>query len=132
MVPCLAFADDVLVFTRGSKSSLDKVMKFLDHYQTASGQVINRDKSSCILSNKATVARCSIVLKAIGFRKVSLPFTYLGIPIYKGKKQTIFFDDMMEKIKIKLASWSSNFLSYGGRITLLQSVLTAPPYTTCK
>ncbi|GAA0168096.1 hypothetical protein LIER_22896 [Lithospermum erythrorhizon] len=92
-----------------------------------SGQVVNKEKSSCILSHKVSQARVSIVLKDTGFRQGCLPFTHLGILIHKGKKQVILFDDMMEKVRLKLASWSSNFLSYGGRITLLQSVLTALP-----
>ncbi|GAA0184603.1 reverse transcriptase [Lithospermum erythrorhizon] len=103
------------------------LMQFLDHYQKVSGQLVNTEKSSCILSSKASPARCSIVLKVTGFRKGSTPFTYLGIPIYKGKKQSFLFDDLIEKIRGRLASWSSNFLSFGGRLKLLQSVLSTLP-----
>ncbi|GAA0182297.1 hypothetical protein LIER_30352 [Lithospermum erythrorhizon] len=102
-------------------------MKFLEHYQTVSGQVINKEKSSCILSHKASQARGSIVQKATGFKKGVMPFSHLGVPIYKGKRQVFLFDDRMEKVRLKLVSWSSTFLSYGGRITLLQFVLTALP-----
>ncbi|GAA0160574.1 reverse transcriptase [Lithospermum erythrorhizon] len=126
-VPALGFADDVLIFSSGTKSALSKVIDFLDHYQLVSGQMINREKSSWIISNKATPTRCSIVQKVTGFRKGAMPFTYLGIPIYKGKKQIFLFDGLIEKIREKLQSWGSNFLSFGGRIALLQSVLTTLP-----
>ncbi|GAA0164352.1 hypothetical protein LIER_20010 [Lithospermum erythrorhizon] len=126
-VPAPGFADDVLVFSSGSKRALTKVMSFLEHYQLVSGEQINREKSSWVTSNKATPARCSIIQRATSFRKGTLPFNYLGIPIFKGKKQIFLFDDLIEKIRGKLHSWSSNFLCFGGRIILLQSVLTTLP-----
>ncbi|GAA0142553.1 reverse transcriptase [Lithospermum erythrorhizon] len=127
VVPALGFANDVLIFSTGSKQALTKIMSFLDHYQSVSGQLINREKSSWITSNKAAPARCSIIQRATGFRKGTMPFKYLGVPIFKGKKQIFLFDDLIEKIRGRLHSWSSNFLSFGGRITLLQSVLTTLP-----
>ncbi|GAA0148055.1 hypothetical protein LIER_42980 [Lithospermum erythrorhizon] len=58
-VPCLAFANDWLIFCNGFKFSLDKLMAFLDHYQFVSGQIINKDKSTCIFSSKVSPARLS-------------------------------------------------------------------------
>ncbi|GAA0168908.1 reverse transcriptase [Lithospermum erythrorhizon] len=126
-VPALAFADDVLIFSNGSKAALSKIMHFLNHYQTVSGQLVSTEKSSFIMSNKAPNVRCTIVQRTTNFRRSTAPLLYLGIPIYKGKKQIFLFEDLVEKIRARLASWSSNFLSFGGRITLLQSVLTALP-----
>ncbi|GAA0157176.1 hypothetical protein LIER_38412 [Lithospermum erythrorhizon] len=126
-VPTLAFADDVLIFSNGSKAALSKVKKFLDHYQRISGQLVNTDKSTCVLSSKASRSRGAIVQKATGFKRSEAPFTYLGIPIYKGKKQCFLFDDLLEKLRGKIASWSSNLMSFGGRITVLQSVLNTIP-----
>ncbi|GAA0159945.1 hypothetical protein LIER_16613 [Lithospermum erythrorhizon] len=54
-------------------------MGFLDHYQSISGKVINKQKSSCIFLDKLTVTRANVVLKAMGFKKESLPFTYLAM-----------------------------------------------------
>ncbi|GAA0156594.1 hypothetical protein LIER_38299 [Lithospermum erythrorhizon] len=85
-VPALGFADDVLIFSSGSKKALTKIMSFLDHYQLVFGQLINREKSSWVTTNRAAPSRCSIIQRAMGFRKGSMPFKYLGIPIFKGKK----------------------------------------------
>ncbi|GAA0144869.1 reverse transcriptase [Lithospermum erythrorhizon] len=126
-VSSLAFADDVLVFANGSKMALSKVMDFLQHYQRISGQLVNMEKSTYILPNKASTSRSSIVQRATGFRRGEAPFNYLGIPIYKGKKQCFLFEDLLEKLRGKVESWSSNFLSFGGKITLLQSVLNTIP-----
>ncbi|GAA0147841.1 reverse transcriptase [Lithospermum erythrorhizon] len=126
-VPALAFADDVLIFSNGSKAALSKIMHFLDHYQTVSGQLVNTEKSSFIMSSKGPTFRGTIVQRITKFRRSVAPFSYLGIPIYKGKKQIFLFEDLVERIRARLASWSSNFLSFGGRITLSQSVLTVLP-----
>ncbi|GAA0171395.1 hypothetical protein LIER_41148 [Lithospermum erythrorhizon] len=85
-VPALAFADDVLIFSNGSKAALSKIMHFLDHYQTVSGQLVNTEKSSIIMSSKGPTVRCTIVQRTTKFRRSVAPFSYLGIPIYKGKK----------------------------------------------
>ncbi|GAA0167741.1 reverse transcriptase [Lithospermum erythrorhizon] len=127
VIPCLAFADDCIIFSNGSKSSLSKIMQLLEHYQSISGQVINTDKSSCLFSSKLSTCRANMILKSTNFRKESMPFSYLGIPIYKGRKQVFLFDDLIVKIVKAISSWEHRFLSFGGRIVLIQSVLSAFP-----
>lgn len=57
----------------------------------------------------------------------SLPITYLGIPISGRRPCKQDWRSLTEKIKGRLASWKSNYLSIGGRLTLLNSVLSAVP-----
>jgi hypothetical protein len=52
-----------------------------------------------------------------------LPFIYLGVPIFKGKPKTAYFQPLVDKIKIKLASWKASLLSYAGRCQLIKSVV---------
>ncbi|GAA0140492.1 hypothetical protein LIER_35250 [Lithospermum erythrorhizon] len=117
-VPCLAFADDCLLFCNGLKSSLDKVNGFLAHFQSVSGQVINKDKSSCILSDKLPSNRVHIILKADGFKRKTLPFQYLGIPIFKGKRQCFLFDSLLDLYWI-----ASGLLSIRGSIEIFLMVV---------
>ncbi|GAA0170509.1 reverse transcriptase [Lithospermum erythrorhizon] len=143
-IPCLAFADDCLIFYNGTKSSLSKITQLLDHYQAASGQVLNKAKSTCILSSKLTPNRrkkiqlytCfnpdNLPFNYLGIpiykgKKQVIPFNYLGIPIYKGKKQVILFDALLDRIKKTISSWEHRFLSYGGKIVLIQAVLSSLP-----
>lgn len=57
----------------------------------------------------------------------SLPITYLGIPISGGRPRKQDWDILLSKIRSRLASWKSKLLSLGGRLTLVNSVLTAIP-----
>ncbi|MGV8000516.1 hypothetical protein PJP08_29365 [Mycobacterium kansasii] len=41
LISHLFYADDTLIFTNGSKSSLKEFKKFMDSYQASSGQRIN-------------------------------------------------------------------------------------------
>ncbi|GAA0175875.1 hypothetical protein LIER_28971 [Lithospermum erythrorhizon] len=76
-------------------------MQFLDHYQTVSGQLVSIEKNSYIISNKASPpARCNIMQRTTNCRKSATPFSYLGIPIYKGKKQIFLFEDVLTALPV--------------------------------
>jgi hypothetical protein len=47
----------------------------------------------------------------------------LGVPIFKGKPKAIYFQPLVDKIKIKLASWKASLLSYPGRCKVIKSVV---------
>ncbi|GAA0145346.1 hypothetical protein LIER_05564 [Lithospermum erythrorhizon] len=72
-----------VIFSNGARSSLSKINQLLKHYQEVSGQVINKEKSTCIMSSKLTESRKKLILYYTAFKKEVLPFIYLGIPIYK-------------------------------------------------
>ncbi|XP_060186235.1 uncharacterized protein LOC132615631 [Lycium barbarum] len=51
------------------------------------------------------------------------PFTYLGVPIYYGRRMNIHYKEIIEKIQNRLSSWTGKLLSIGGRKTLIKHVL---------
>jgi len=59
----------------------------------------------------------------IGFKIGTLPFTYLGVPIFKGKPKKSYFQPIADKVKVKLAAWKSSLLSMVGRVQLIKSVI---------
>ncbi|GKU97112.1 hypothetical protein SLEP1_g10291 [Rubroshorea leprosula] len=56
-----------------------------------------------------------------------LPFLYLGLPVGGNPHHLKFWKPVVEKFQSKLATWKGKLLSFGGRITLLTSVLSALP-----
>lgn len=44
----LAYADDLILFTKGSKDGLKKIMNLFRHYEAVSGQKVNLTKSNCM------------------------------------------------------------------------------------
>ena len=50
---------------------------------------------------------------------MEVPFKYLGVPEGDNHRKKVFWNDMIAKIKSKLSSWKGNFLSFAGRVTLI-------------
>jgi ribonuclease HI len=48
---------------------------------------------------------------------------YLGVPIFRGKPKAVYFQPIVDKVKLKLASWKASLLTYAGRIQLVKSVI---------
>ncbi|MCI12202.1 putative non-LTR retroelement reverse transcriptase, partial [Trifolium medium] len=57
----------------------------------------------------------------------NIPFLYLGLPIGGDPRRLIFWEPVLARLKNKLSGWKSRFLSFGGRLVLLKSVLTSLP-----
>ena len=56
-----------------------------------------------------------------------VPFLYLGLFIGGDPRRLAFWDPVLNSIKARLSGWQSRFLSFGGQLVLLKSVLTALP-----
>lgn len=53
----LSFADDIVIFANGSRSSLQRLMGFLHHYEAVSGQLISQAKSRFYIGGSASASR---------------------------------------------------------------------------
>jgi hypothetical protein len=68
------------------------------------------------------VKRC-VTVNMLGFSIGSLPFNYLGAPIFKGRPKKIYFQHILDKVKLKLANWKASLLSIAGRVHLVKAVV---------
>lgn len=92
-----------------------------------SGQCINFSKSSFVISNRCPLSQVRALERFTGISKTLLPMTYLGCPLFNGRKKIAYFAPLMQKIHTRLAGWKGRFLSSGGRLVLLRHVLQAMP-----
>ncbi|XP_058103440.1 uncharacterized protein LOC131247011 [Magnolia sinica] len=118
----MLFAYDTLLLVNGSCKTLNRI-KSLDCYHRASGQRCNDRKSFFILSAHQSEVRSRVILKILGFSKCEAPFTYLGMPIFKGRSKSSYFQPIMEKIHQRITGWKLKFLTQAGKITLINYVL---------
>ena len=63
----------------------------------------------------------------IGAKRAALPIRYLGLPLSAKKLRNIDFQQLLQSVQARMESWQSSFLTYGGRMVLIRSVLTALP-----
>lgn len=78
------YADDIMVYCKGKMSSLEGLKDLFTSYANCSGQIISVSKSS-IFSGVINHNRLLSIVEFLGFSIATLPFTYLVVPIFKGK-----------------------------------------------
>ena len=122
----LAYADDIIIFSQAQRSALLSLTECLEHYMEVSGQKVNVGKS-CFYLDKKHFSWAREVKEVSGFQHGSLPFMYLGVPVFRGPKKTSLFMFIRDKISAWIHSWSHRHLSFGGRLTLIRRVLGALP-----
>ncbi|GAU35790.1 hypothetical protein TSUD_56670 [Trifolium subterraneum] len=64
---------------------------------------------------------------ALRCRVGKIPFIYLGLPVGGDPRRLGFWEPVLARLKNRLSGWKSRFLSFGGRLVLLKSVLTSLP-----
>ncbi|KAL3500222.1 hypothetical protein ACH5RR_039315 [Cinchona calisaya] len=57
----------------------------------------------------------------------SLPFVYLGCPIFQGLKNKEYFQPMVEKIRKRIIGWRSKVLSTCRKLILIKHVFSSVP-----
>ncbi|GJS33617.1 RNA-directed DNA polymerase, eukaryota, reverse transcriptase zinc-binding domain protein [Tanacetum coccineum] len=93
-----------------------------DVFFLAPGPKINIRKSN-IYDVGVSPEDVHLMASVTGCSARSFPFTYLGLPIGSNMSLTANWKPLVDKFHSKLSSWKANMLSYGGRLTLLKSVL---------
>jgi hypothetical protein len=116
------FADDIMIFCKGSKKNALAVASLFLEYAANSGQIISPSKCM-IFSGSISTARLAVISRILNFSHGTFPFNYLGVPIFKGRPKSVHLQSIADKIKIKLASWKGHLLSMMGRIQLVNSVI---------
>ncbi|XP_074290821.1 uncharacterized protein LOC141617527 [Silene latifolia] len=118
----LLFADDLLLFSKGTDTSIMWLLRAFATFSAASGLCLNKEKTE-IYFNGAQPQTVEAILQVSGFKKGSLPFKYLGVPISSKKLTKTEGRKLIDKITARIRSWGANHLSYAGRLTLVTSVL---------
>jgi hypothetical protein len=116
------YADEILIFCIATKKNIRYLLRIFHYYYEASGQVVSPLKSK-IFIGAMTANRTTMVSNLMGFTEGSIPFTYLGCPIFKGKPKCVHFQAIVDKIKVKMATWKESLLSIMGRVQLIKSII---------
>ncbi|XP_059295438.1 uncharacterized protein LOC132048768 [Lycium ferocissimum] len=123
----LCYADNTIIFASACDMSLRMIMKVLVDYETASGQLINRDKSDVYLHDGVDESWFVRVEWITSINRQAFPIIYLGCPIYYSKAKMSFYSELLKRIRDKLQGWKGRMLSFGGKAVLLKHVLQAMP-----
>ncbi|KAK9735282.1 hypothetical protein RND81_04G196200 [Saponaria officinalis] len=64
-----------------------------------------------------------MILQGTSYVAGTIPFKYLGVPLHSSRLTKDMFSVLIEKIRGKIKHWSTNLLSYVGKVQLLNSVI---------
>lgn len=120
----LCFADDLLVFTDGTKRSIEGVLRVFNEFANMSGLKISLEKSTLYTAGIQESAEKDI-LTTFPFSTGNLPVRYLGLPLLTKRMTVSDYLPLVEKVRKRMSSWTGRFLSHAGRLQLIKSVITS-------
>jgi hypothetical protein len=118
------YADDVVVFTKPDMSELVAVRKILDCFGEVSGLRVNFSKST-VAPIHCPEAALPSVSATLSCQVITLPCTYMGLPLSIRKLRREDLQPVLDKLVGKLAFWRARLMSKEGRAVYVQAVMTA-------
>nr|KAJ0214953.1 hypothetical protein LSAT_V11C300147850 [Lactuca sativa] len=122
----LFYADDAMFIGDWTSSNFINLARILRCFHASSGLKVNFHKSKVygIGVSENEIASCARIL---GCEAASLPFKYLGVPVGANMSQKRSWQPVIDRVQNKLSLWKAKTLSFGGRLTLVKTVLGSLP-----
>lgn len=121
----LLYADDTLIFCGADRSQVTQLTLTLFIFEAISGLPMNILKSTIYPVNE--VSNLEELANTLGCNIGSFLSTYLGLPLGAKYKSIGIWNGIIEKFEKRLATRQMQYLSFGGRLTLINSVLDSLP-----
>ena len=118
----LLFADDLLVFSDGSRMSTAAIKETMNLFKNWSGLDINETKSEIFYGGYSDIQK-SVLSDFSGFQRGEFPTRYLGLPLSPKRISAATLQPLVDRITSKLHSWTVKFLSFAGKVTMIYSVI---------
>ena len=113
------FVADTFVSCKDTKDQMAYLSWILAWFEALFGLRINLDKSSLLPVGRVEYEE-NLALE-LGCKIGFLPVEYLGLPLGAKHKAASVWDGVEERFRKSLANWERQFISKGGRLTLIRS-----------
>ncbi|XP_027158016.1 uncharacterized protein LOC113759637 [Coffea eugenioides] len=123
----LFFVDDSLIFCKANVDEASQIMRILEVYKQASGQLVNVEKSSLFFSRNVGSRMKEGVMRKLQGMRLAQHSKYLGLPLPIGRSKRQAFEFIRNKAMERLHGWKEQLLSQAGKEVLLKSVILALP-----
>lgn len=123
----LFFADDSLLFCRASIQECNHIQAILADYEVASGQKLNRDKTTLFFSKATSPDTRENIINLLGVTTIKQYEKYLGHPSFVGRGKNASFAYIKERVCSKLKGWKEKLISQAGLEALIKAVIQALP-----
>ena len=122
----LQYADDTVIFMSHDVEKAVNMKLLLTTFEQLSGLKINFHKSEIFCFGKAKDHE-EFYSQLFGCVIGKYPFRYLGLPMNTRKLNNKDWKVIEERIEKRLSGWKGKMLSVGGRMVLINSVLSSLP-----
>lgn len=119
------FADDKLIFFTATHDKYRCLIQLIDHYCLASGQRVNKLKSSAFFGGNVPEVLSKELIAILGIEKVGDPGSYLGVPALWGRSKKYGLAYVKGRLLGKLQGWKQSTLSQAGIEVLIKAVAQA-------
>jgi hypothetical protein len=119
----LQYADDTILFMEHDLEKATNLKLILLAFEKLSGLKINFHKSELFCFGDAQ-HEASLYAELFGCGIGQFPISYLGIPIHYRRLTLAEWKQVEERLQKRLMSWKGKLLSLGGRLVLINSVLS--------
>jgi len=99
----------------------------LECYEKASGQQLNKEKTSIFFSRNTSQEARDCILRLSGIPSTQQFDKYLGLPALVGKSRLRELTCIKDRVWKRLHDWKTKFLSQAGKEILLKAVIQAIP-----
>lgn len=118
----LLFADDLLVFSDGSRHSLTDITTTMEDFSQISGLEMNAGKSELFFGGYSEM-HATVLSNLTGIKIGEFPTRYLGLPLNPSRITMATLQPFYERITSKLHSWTVKLLSFARKVGLITSVI---------
>lgn len=124
--PLFQFADDTILICEASRSNLWATKTIFRSFELVSGLKVNFSKSYMYAINADNFFPNNVA-EFLSCKVGKLPFKFLGIQMATNLRRCSTREPIVTSLKKRLQKWKGRFLSNGGRVTLINSVLNSMP-----
>ncbi|XP_074374335.1 uncharacterized protein LOC141714732 [Apium graveolens] len=125
----MLFADDSYLYCKAETGEALKVMELLNYYERASGQRINRDKSTVFFSANVISYNKESVCQVLRIPEADDKARYLGLPNILGRNKTVIFGYLKDRVNASIQKWNAKCVSKPAKEILIKTVAqTLPSY----
>ncbi|KAL0013802.1 hypothetical protein SO802_000871 [Lithocarpus litseifolius] len=109
------FLQAIAFFCRAKKAECQKIQQLLGWYEAASGQLVNKDKTTLFFSRNTPEEVQQEIKILLGVPSIKHYGKYLGLPYFEGRQKKACLNQIKERIWAKMQGWKEKLLSQAGK-----------------